>query len=206
MRVLQRIYEVRAMSNGRMSNRQGRIAQILACLLFSAWVHGQPQATENASSATPRWAIGVLAHDQGPFSDHNEHGIDLNLEVQFAPLKFIGSPRPHLGATLNFTGDTSAAYGGLSFPFLTSSHWLLEGALGIALHNGPLHKDAAECRQNSDCGFGTRLLPRLGLEFGYRLDERSAVTLLYDHMSHKGIIGGENEGIDHIGLRYLRRF
>ena len=77
---------------------------------------------------------------------------------------------------------------------------------GIAVHDGPLHKDPENCRLNSDCGFGTRLLPRLGLEIGYRLDAASAITMLYDHMSHKGIIGGENEGIEHIGLRYLRRY
>lgn len=99
------------MNTLRTSSRPRIIAQMLAWLLLSAWAQGPLQATETAANIAPRWAIGVLAHDQGPLSDHNEHGIDLNLEAQFAPLEFFGSPRPHLGATLNFTGDTSAAPG-----------------------------------------------------------------------------------------------
>lgn len=40
---------------------------------------------------------------------------------------------------------------------------------------------------------------------GYRLDRAGAVTLFIDHMSHKWV-AGENEGIDHIGVRFLRAF
>jgi len=151
-------------------------------------------------------SIGVLAHDRGPFSDRNEDGTDLNVEVQFAPLAIPGSPRPHLGATLNFTGDTSAAYAGLTFPFYRSPRWLLDGSVSAAVHDGPLHKDPVRCRQESDCGFGKRLLPRLGIEVGYRISPDQSISLFYDHMSHKWVIEGENEGIDHIGLRYLLSF
>jgi len=202
--------KVQAMSKRRINiGRPRSAASVMAracCLVLGGLAHAPLQAAETPASASPRLAIGGLAHDQGPASDHNEHGIDLNLEVQFAPLDFFGTPRPHLGATLNFSGGTSAAYAGLSFPFYTSSRWLLDGFLGIAVHDGPLHKAPENCRLNSDCGFGTRFLPRLGLEIGYRLDAASAITMLYDHMSHKGIIGGENEGIDHFGLRYVRSF
>jgi lipid A 3-O-deacylase len=163
-------------------------------------------AAESSLDASPIIAIGVLGHDQGPASDHNEHGIDLNVEAQFAPLDFFGSPRPRLGATLNFIGDTSVAYAGLTFPLYTHSRWFLDGSINAAVHNGPLHKDPVSCQLYSDCGFGSRVLPLFGVDVGYRLNDRSAVSLYYDHMSHKWVLSGENEGIDHIGLRYLWAF
>lgn len=164
------------------------------------------QAREPGDHAERTLAIGVLAHDYGPASDHNEDGVDLSLEAQFAPLDFIGSPRPHLGVSANFNGDTSAAYAGLSFRFRETSQWFVDGLLGAAVHNGPLHKDPVRCTLYSDCGFGVRVLPRFGLEAGYRISPVASVSLLYDHMSHKWIVDGENEGLDHIGLRYLRSY
>jgi len=166
------------------------------------------QAQEPAGNAERTLAIGLLAHDYGFASDHNENGdgVDLNLEAQFAPLDLPGSPRPHLGVSANFYGETSAAYADLSFRFLETPHWFLDGLLGAAVHNGPLHKDPVRCKLYSDCGFGVRVLPHLGLDAGYRITPVSAVSLFYDHMSHKWVLGGENEGLDHIGLRYLRSY
>ncbi len=184
----------------------GSSSRLLFGLALAGLASAPMAAADPAPAASPIVAIGVLGHDQGPASDHHEHGIDLNLEVQFAPLAFFGSPRPHLGASLNFIGDTSVAYAGLTFPLLSHSNWFLDGALSIAVHDGPLHKDPAGCAQFSDCGFGSRVLPRASVDIGYRLDARSAVSLYYAHMSHKWVIGGENEGIDHTGLRYMRSF
>lgn len=151
-------------------------------------------------------AIGVIAHDRGPWGDHHESGMDLNLELLFAPVDVSGTLRPHLGATLNFTGDTSMAYAGFSVRAYDTRPWFADLLLSLAVHDGPLHKDPAGCQLYSDCGFGVRVMPRFGLEVGYRLNPADAVTLFIDHMSHKWVIGGENEGIDHIGVRFLRSF
>lgn len=168
-------------------------------------------ATGTAGNVERTLAIGVIAHDRGPASDQHENGVDLNLEVQFAPLAFQlpvrETPlRPHLGATLNLTGDTSIAYAGLSARFHEQEKWFGDLLLSVAVHDGPLHKDPAGCNLYSDCGFGVRVMPRFGLEIGYRISRGAAVSLFVDHMSHKWIIGGENEGLDHIGLRYLRPY
>lgn len=163
-----------------------------------------PMAVSAGGSAI--LAVGIFGHDQGPSSDHHESGVNLNLEVQFAPRDFYGSPRPHIGITPNFNGDTSMAYAGLTFLLYQRSRWFLDGFISTAVHDGPLHKDPVGCAERSDCGFGVRAMPRFGVEIGYRLDERSAVTLFVDHMSHKWVIPGENEGIEHTGLRYLRSF
>jgi lipid A 3-O-deacylase len=151
-------------------------------------------------------AIGVFAHDSGPTSDHHEDGVDLNLEVLFAPLDILSSPRPHLGATLNFEGDTSIAYGGLSLRLLEQARWFSDLFVGAAIHDGPLHKDPVGCDLDSDCGYGIRVMPRFGLEAGYRLSSDASVSLYLDHMSHNWLIGGENEGLDHAGVRYLRSY
>lgn len=179
----------------------GRILGVVLAAAFPAAALAdapQPPARE--------LAIGVLAHDRGPASDRHESGIDLNLEWLFAPLGWLGSPRPHLGVTPNFVGDTSIAYAGLSYRFRDRRRWFVDLAISAAIHDGPLHKDAEGCKENSDCGFGIRVMPRAGLEFAYKVGPDTSVSLFYDHMSHKWIIGGENEGIDHIGLRYRRPF
>lgn len=180
----------------------GRCLGLVIALGFLAPV----QATEQAGNSKRILAIGVIAHDRGFASDHHEDGIDLNLEVQFAPRDFFGSPRSHLGVTLNFVGDTSMAYAGLGFRLRDTSQWFADLHLSAAVHDGPLHKDPVGCKLYSDCGYGIRVMPRFGLEIAYRISPVASVSLLYDHMSHKWIIGGENEGLDHIGVRYLRYY
>ena len=175
-------------------------------LAIALGLHAPAYATEIAGDSKRTLAIGVIAHDRGFASDHHEDGIDLNLEMQFAPLDLPGSPRPHLGATLNFQGDTSMVYAGLGFRVRDTSRWFADLHLSAALHDGPLHKDPVGCQLYSDCGYGIRVMPRIGVELAYRISPVASVSLLYDHMSHKWIIGGENEGLDHIGVRYLRSY
>ena len=187
-------------------NHQRLAIRSLLHIALAGLASGSALAAEPSPPDSPVVVMGVLAHDQGPASDHHEHGVDLNLEVQFAPLDFFGSPRPHLGTTINFIGNTSLAYAGLTYPIYTYSNWFLNGSLSAAVHNGPLHNDATSCQQYSDCGFGVRVLPLFSADLGYRLDDKSAFSLYYGHMSHKWIIPGENEGLDFTGLRYLRAF
>lgn len=163
--------------------------------------------------------FGLLLHDRGLFSDRHENGVDPNFELQlrspdWPAWRWIGSPNPMLGFTPNFNGDTSAFYGGLNYEWSLSNRWtddltenltrnlFIGASLSVALHNGPLHKNAIGCEERSDCGFGYRALPRLGFEVGGYFAGRHGVSIFYDHMSHKGVLPGENEGVDHIGIRY----
>ena len=50
------------------------------------------------------------------------------------------------------------------------------------------------------------MLPRLNVEFGTKFLDSHAIAVFYDHMSHKKVLSGENEGIDHIGIRYHYMF
>lgn len=186
--------------------------------LFLALLLFVPRMANAADSYRTPWlykaAIGVLAHDYGPTSDRHENGIDPNLEIQFIPpdkrwWQIIGAPYPTLGIAPNFNGETSAAYAALTYDLDLSGllrGLFAAGSAGIALHSGSLHKDHNGCVNNSNCGFGHRALPRFSAELGYKIDYRHGFGLFYDHMSHKDILPGENEGIDHVGLRYFYYF
>lgn len=176
-------------------------------LAMAIGLHAPVHAAELTDNTKQRTlAIGVLAHDSGPLSDHHEDGIDLSLEAQFEPLNIWGAPRPHLGITANFQGNTSVAYAGLGFRLRETTRWFVDGLLGVAVHDGPLHKDPVVCQLYSDCGYGIRYLPRFGMEMGYRISPVASVSVLFDHMSHKWLVAGENEGLDHVGVRYLRAY
>jgi hypothetical protein len=163
--------------------------------------------------------FGLFLHDRGPTSDRHESGIDPNWELQFNPpewrlWRWIGSPLTMIGATPNFKGDTSVFYAGLTYElglsnklndertFSLTKNLFVAGGLSAAIHNGPLHKNKIGCEERSDCGFGYRMLPRLHVELGKKFWGKHGVSLFYDHMSHTGVLPGENEGIDHVGIRY----
>ena len=163
--------------------------------------------------------LGLFLHDRGPTSDRHESGVDPNLELQFKQpdtklWHWLGKPNPTIGLTPNFKGDTSVLYAGLTYELSLSNQFLNElshnltknlfVALGVsvALHDGPLHKDETGCRKDSDCGFGYHVLPRFAVELGFKFRDEHGISVFYDHMSHKYILRGENEGIDHVGLRY----
>ena len=197
-----------------------------SCILFLLLIAAVPPRLAAAGSSDPllhKAIFGLLLHDRGPFSDRHESGVDPHVELQFAPprwraWRWIGSPNPMLGITPNFTGDTSVFYAGLNYELSLSNRWtdpvtrnltkhlFVGSSLSLALHNGPLHKDKIGCKERSDCGFGYRALPRLGFEMGVHFAERQGIAIFYDHMSHKYVLPGENEGIDHIGIRYHWRF
>jgi hypothetical protein len=201
------------------------LAWFLFASLFLGAAYGAESAANNADKNEPKpWvrkvAFGILAHDIGPVSDNRENGVDPNWEVQFNPpewrwWRWLGSPSPMTGATPNFVGNTSAFYLGiawqlsLSYEFLnnltndfTRRMWI-SGGLGPAVHTGPLKKDVTGCRLDNDCGFGTRVLPRLQVEIGATFWKNHGLSFFVDHMSGGGAFGGsQNEGIDHTGLRY----
>src|SRR4030066_122169 len=89
--------------------------------------------------------------------------------------------RPRLA--LNFVGDTSMAYAGLSFRVRETRQWFADLLLSVATHDGPLHKDPVGCRVHSDCGYGIRGMPRFGLETGYRISAARSVSLFVDRMA-----------------------
>jgi hypothetical protein len=194
------------------------------CNLQGAVLGAEDAATDADKSEVKPWvrkvAFGILLHDVGFISDQKENGVDPNWEMQFNPpewkwWRWVGTPSAMLGATPNFTGNTSAFYLGLAWEASLSNGFLdnltndftkrlwISGGVSTAVHTGPLQKNVTGCRLDSDCGFGRRVLPRLQIEIGATFWGNHGLSLFFDHMSGGGAFGAsQNEGIDHTGIRY----
>jgi len=203
--------------------------------LFTWLVAGLVFAAEDSSPRSDKteepvpWgrkvAFGLLLHDVGFISDQWEHGLDANWEVQFNPpqwgwWRWLGSATTVAGATPTFNGGTHAFYLALNWEFSLSNQFLnnltndfskqlwIAGGTGPAIHTGRLKKSDFECDVRNNCGYGSRILPRIYLEIGANFWEKHAVSVFFDHMSH-GSLGCpclQNEGLDHTGIRYHFRF
>lgn len=143
--------------------------------------------------------LGVMAHDVGVFGTGKEQGVDGNVELLFqAPafLEPIGSPRPHVGLSLNSAGDTSQAYAGLSWTWAPAQRWFVEFSFGGAIHDGKLSTSDLSRKE-----LGSRMLFRESLSVGFRIDARNAVMVTLDHVSNARL-AKYNEGLDTFGVRW----
>lgn len=146
---------------------------------------------------------GVYAHDISFWSFNRESGTDVNGEVLFVSpdfLEAIWAPRPHLGATVNTSGKTSFAYGGLTWEWDLPAQFFVDANLGGAVHNGKLNTNDKDRKS-----LGSRALFRLGAALGYNITEKVNVSLQFEHMSN-AYLANPNEGMDNVGLRLGYRF
>ncbi|WP_319541511.1 acyloxyacyl hydrolase [uncultured Pseudodesulfovibrio sp.] len=146
---------------------------------------------------------GVYAHDISFWSFNRESGADINGEILFVSpsyLEAIWSPRPHLGATVNMSGNTSHAYGGLTWEWGLFDDFFMDANLGLSVNNGKRDTDDPDRKS-----LGSPVLFRLGAALGYNLTEKVNVSVQYEHMSN-AYIANENEGMDNVGLRLGYRF
>lgn len=186
---------------------RGAFALFLVLVIASARV----EASVPADASRADIVVGALLHDRGFFSDRHEDGFDLTAEIvgpvpDVAVWRDLSWLRPHAGLTISTQGETSFAYAGLTATAGAATAAFVSLGGGLAVHDGPLSKPALQCSRDSDCGFGSRVLLRGALELGWRFDDGRAVSVLYDHASHGGLLGDQNEGVDHIGLRYRFQF
>jgi hypothetical protein len=199
--------------------------------LLSLVIAGPVFAAEDAAKAASKqpqadtpWVrktiFGIGLHDTGPISDKKENGVDPNWELQFNRpgwnwWRWLLSPYTIAGATVNFNGATSQVYTALNWEVSLSTKWtdaltfnltkymFMSVGIGPAIHTGPLTKNQQRCDETDDCGFGTRVLPRLFGEFGGYFTKNQGISFFVDHMSGGTVFGGkQNEGVDHVGFRY----
>lgn len=144
--------------------------------------------------------VGALAHDQGPFSSNKEGGFDSNIELLFTSpelLDVIWSPRPHIGASVNSSGDTSQAYLGLTWDWdFFERAMFVNFSLGGAVHNGETTTDQLDKKE-----LGCRVLFRESLDIGYRFNAVHSLMFHFDHISNAKLCS-TNEGLETIGIRY----
>lgn len=181
-------------------NQAERIPATAAPLLAAA---PPERAGGGLSSFLSEVRIGAMAHDEGPFSRHEESGFDVNFELLFVSprfLHFVWSPRPHLGVTVNSVGDTSKAYAGLSWEWSFFGNWFAGFSLGGAIHDGKLTTQRTDRKE-----LGCRVLFRESIDAGYRFAGRHGISAYFDHISNARLCS-RNEGLEGFGLRYGYKF
>jgi lipid A 3-O-deacylase len=145
---------------------------------------------------------GPLIHDTGLIGNRAENGLDANLEVRFVSpslLAILGSPRPHLGVSINTLGHTSQLYAGLTYlrGLLRGDDALyVEATLGGAVHDGDLHTTNPLGHKQ----LGTRFLFRESVELGYAITPRYTLSIMFDHVSNAGL-SRHNGGMENAGIR-----
>jgi len=168
----------------------------------------------SAAAAGPDWIdegkFGVLAHDIGFLGHHIENGEDINGELLFTSpgfLSWIGSPRPHIGGSVNTSGNTSYGYIGLTWSydlwrdlFRGEDAFFIAGSLGGGVHDGYLDSAPPERKL-----LGSRVLFRESAEFGYRVTPAVSISIMLDHLSNASI-ADHNNGLTNIGIRTGYRF
>jgi len=151
--------------------------------------------------------VGALAHGGGGWSPDKGQGVAINFEALFASpdfLRMIGSPRPHIGASIALdSGGVSQVYAGFEWKAHLARRVFVAGSLGGAIHDG--ETDAFDpavdlARLNNTLFLGCRALFRLGADLGYDLNDRISASLHWEHISNAGLCDN-NEGLDNVGIR-----
>jgi len=141
---------------------------------------------------------GIYDHDVKTPLDKSgvEGGADVMLgwrgsDIGHTPLQ------PYVFGALNTAGKTSYAAAGLSAKF--GKRIYIRPGVGLAIHSGSAAN--VDDPTNHRIEFGSRVLfePEIGL--GAQINDRMSVEASWVHMSHAQLFGGQNPGIDNIGVR-----
>lgn len=139
---------------------------------------------------------GIYVHDVNtPLTRSGfESGADLQVgwrggRIGLTPLQ------PYAFGAINTAGDTNYAAAGVSAKFGDAIY--IRPGLGLAIHSG----SAGDFQRTDRVAFGSRILfaPEIGV--GVRVAPRITAEASWVHLSHAQLFGGQNPGIDNIGVR-----
>ncbi len=167
-----------------------KIIAILAAFTATFLVPGSAQAQEVFG--------GIYAHAVGTklsLGSSRESGIDLQIGYRGGKIIPGTGLQPYVLAALNTKGDTSYAAAGLSWKF--GDRFYVRPGIGVAVHNGSTKDFIVEDR----IAFGSRILIETEVGIGARVNDRLTVEASLVHLSHAQLFGGQNPGIDNIGVR-----
>ena len=141
---------------------------------------------------------GLYVHDvNSPLTlGGEENGVDVQLGYRFG--RIGRTPlEPYVFGALNSAGETHYAVAGISAKF--GKRLFVRPGIGVAIHSG----DSRDFNDpfDDDVELGNRLLfaPEVGV--GYQVDERLSIEASLVHLSHGQLFGGQNPGIDNVGIR-----
>jgi lipid A 3-O-deacylase len=148
---------------------------------------------------------GAFAHGLG--SPERDGRVDLNAELLFvkpfhtSDWTDILIPMPHLGTTVNFVGDTSTIYAGLTWRYdISTTAFFVEATSGGSLNNGQLQDF-----HNDRNALGCHVLFRESGSLGYHIDTNWNVMATIEHSSNANLCH-ENRGLTNVGLRVGYQF
>jgi lipid A 3-O-deacylase len=133
---------------------------------------------------------------------------DANVELLFAAPDLnawapLGELRPHLGATLNFRGQDSYGYAGLSWTFAAPVIPVFaEASLGAVARTSLFNAPQGDPARNPGCGFGARAAASLGVN----LPAGTSLIATLEHLPDFGTCGAPARDNTNISLRLGFRF
>lgn len=162
-------------------------------LLFAAGL-----ALVSSPAAAGELFGGVYIHDvKTPLNLAGiEPGIDLQLGYRAGGM-FGTRFQPYAFAALNSSGETSYAAVGVSRRIGIGARAYVRPGLGVAVHTG----SAGKFDRRDRVAFGSRVLAQPELGVGVDLNDRLSVEASLVHLSHGQFFGGQNPGIDNLGVR-----
>jgi len=157
---------------------------------------------------------GIFAHKVTggflPFDPNRWIGLgqieDINVEILFSSpdnefFRWLGSPRPRLGASFNIRGVESMANLGLTWQAqVFDTPFFVEGTFGVAVTNGALSGVVAPL-SNFGCPVGFYEAASIGIN----VDENISVMITYEHTSNLNLCS-PNDGLSNLGIRFGYKF
>ena len=131
---------------------------------------------------------------------------DLTADVLFTSpdldlFRWIGSPRPEIGATINLQNEDDLFHAGLTWQLpIFDTPLYLEGTFGAAAVTG-FTTGAPAGRRNYGCQ--VNFYERFGV--GTHIGDHATATLTYEHTSNAGLCPA-NAGLSNLGLRLGWKF
>jgi len=152
--------------------------------------------------------VGVAAHDVDLWKQQCcfESGANLELHARSEPLdtpEGLGSWRLWSSASLNTDGGTNFVAGGIMRRFWNGQKFYTQLSIGLAVHDGP---DEDFQKTPDRVYFGSPVLFASEAAVGVQLNEDWSAEAGYYHLSHAGLAGDQNPGLDVVSVRLIKKF
>ncbi len=186
-------------------------ALVAAACLAAALLAPPAAADHRARHLVDEARVGLSLHEDSRFKrlfgeskDRDGGVLDVNLELRFAKPRLVETgpdgadlllnPQPLLSAAVNLGDGASHAGVGLAWEATLYGPYFIEGAVGVAFHNGN-HDGVGDGRK-----LGCNPLARVALSVGRRVTERLRVMLTVEHLENFEVCD-ENAGLTNLGVK-----